>query len=171
MQLIDHRFWIGIILVEDELTFAIPPEPILHDVVDGDVQVAILASNAEDFILRLVTILALPEAVSPLAEHGSLPGEVAIAGDDLVEVRTVEEVVVDDVGDFRADVKIVGEAIVEAAARSVVPENAVALARQHQRHGDIAVVLRNVDRLTAIVPHAGLVLAQAIERLRASRRC
>src|SRR6266496_3269441 len=117
MQLIDHGFWIGIVLIEYELTFTIPPEPVLNDVVDRDVEVAIFARNAQDLVLRSVAILALPESVSPLAEHGSLSCEIAIAGDDLVELWAVNEVVVDDIGDFRTNVEIIGEAIVEAAAR------------------------------------------------------
>ena len=55
------------------------------------------------------------------------------------------------------------EAIVEPAARAVVPENAVAIAGEQQRNGDIGVVLRKVDGFSAIVPHAGLVLAQSVK--------
>ena len=69
VQFVDHAFGVGIVLVEDVLAFAVPPEPVLHDVVERDVQVAILFRDAENFFLRFVAVLALPEAVGPLAEH------------------------------------------------------------------------------------------------------
>ena len=61
----------------------------------GNLQVAIFLRHAQQFLLRLVAVLALPEAVGPFAEHWRRPGQFAIAGDDLVELRAVEEVVVD----------------------------------------------------------------------------
>ena len=51
VQLIDHALRVGIILVEDELSLAIPPEPVLHDVVHRNMQVAVLPGYAEDFLL------------------------------------------------------------------------------------------------------------------------
>ena len=165
VKLVDHGFRIKIVLVKDEFSLAVPPEPVLHDVVDGDVQIAILLGDSQDFVLRFVAVLALPESVGPFAEHGSLSGQLAVSGDDLVELGSVEKVVVDNVGHFRTDVQIICEPVVEPAARHVVPEDPVAFARYHQRDGDVAVVLNDVDRLAAIIPHAGLVLSEAIESL------
>ncbi len=163
MQVVDHALGIGVLGVEDVLALAVPPEPVLHNVVDGDAQLAVFVRDAEQFVLRLVAVLALPEAVGPLAEHGGRASELAIAGDDAVEAGAVEEVVVDGVGDFGADVEGVLETVVEAAARGVVPEQAVAHAGEHERHGDAGVVLREVDGLAAIIPHAGLVLSQSVD--------
>src|SRR6266567_1568367 len=56
------------------------------------------------------------------------------------------------------------EAIVEAAAGSVVPENSIAVAGKQHRDGDVGVVLRNIYGFAAIVPDARLVLAQTVER-------
>ena len=165
MQLIDHPFRVGIILVEDVLALAIPPEPVLHDVIDGNVQLAVFPRDPQNFFLRLVAVLALPEAIGPFAEHGRLPGQLAVGGDDLVKIGAVEKVVVDVVGHFGTDVQVIRKAVIEPAARVVVPENAIALARNQQRDRDIGIVLRNVDRLAAIVPDARLVLAEPVEGL------
>ena len=99
-------------------------------------QLTIFLRDRENLLLRLVAVLALPKSVSPFSEHGSLPGEFAITGDNLVQVGTIEKVIVDDLGYFGTDVQVVREAVVEAAARSVVPENAVAVAGNQKRHGD-----------------------------------
>jgi hypothetical protein len=77
--------------------------------------------------------------------------------------RAVDEVVVDAVGDFGAEIERVHEAVVHAAARGVVPEDAVAVGGDEQRNGDVGVFLRQIDGFAAIVPHAGLVLAEAVE--------
>ena len=74
VQAIDHGLRIRVVLVKNELSLAVPPEPVLHDVVGWDVQLAVFVRDAENFFLRLVPILALPEAVGPFAEEGSLPG-------------------------------------------------------------------------------------------------
>ncbi len=55
------------------------------------------------------------------------------------------------------------EAIREFAARAVVPEDAVAIAGKKKRNGDVCIVLRDVDGFAAVVPDAGLVLAEAVE--------
>src|ERR1035438_9024017 len=121
--------------------------------------------HTKKLLLGLVLVLALPEAVSPAAKERRLAGQFAITGDDLIEIRPVEEVIVDRVGDFRCNVQRVYEAVVEAATRGVIPENSIAFARKQHGDGDISIVLRDVDRFTVIVPHAGLVLSEAIERL------
>src|SRR5579863_6739391 len=163
MKLVNHPLGIRIVLVEYEFTLAIPPEPILHNVVHGNVEIAIFAGDAENFFLRFIAVLALPETIRPLAEERSLSGKFAIAGNNFIQFRTVEEVVVDGVGDFGADIEIVGEAIVEAAARIVVPENTVAITRYQKGYGDVGVVLRDIDRLAAVVPHSRLVLTEPVE--------
>ena len=86
------------------LSLAIPPEPVLHDVIDGNVQLSIFPGYSQNFILRLVAILALPEAISPFAKHGCWPCQLAVGGDDPVEIRAIEEVIIDVVRDLRTDV-------------------------------------------------------------------
>ena len=51
VKLVNHGLGIGIILVEDVLAFAVPPKPILDDVVDRQMQVAVLFRNAENLFL------------------------------------------------------------------------------------------------------------------------
>ena len=48
MQFVDHPLGIGIVFVENEFALAVPPEPVLHDVVSGDVQFTIFARDAQN---------------------------------------------------------------------------------------------------------------------------
>ena len=55
------------------------------------------------------------------------------------------------------------EAIVEPGHRGGVPEDAIALGRDHERDGDVGVGLREFDGRSAVVEHAALVLAQSVD--------
>ena len=163
VQRVDETLRVGIVLVPFHLAHGDPPEPILHNVVDGNVLGPVTRGYCFQLLLRLVLVFALPEAVCPAAKERHLAGELAIAGDDLVGVRAVDEVVVDAVGDFCAQIERMNETIVHAAARGVVPEDAVSVGGDEERNGDVGVLLRQVNRFAAIIPHAGLVLAETIE--------
>jgi len=63
------------------------------------------------------------------AEHRRRAGQFPVRSDDLVELRAIEKVVVDGIGDFRAEIKLVRKSIVEAAPRTIVPEDSVTVAR------------------------------------------
>src|SRR6184192_2471529 len=89
VQSVDHGFWIGIILVEDWLAHRVPPKPILYDVVERYVQVAIFPRDIEQRLLRIVAVLTLPIAVRPFSEKRRGASQFTIRGDDFVEFRTV----------------------------------------------------------------------------------
>src|SRR5258708_18444621 len=115
--------------------------------------------------MRVVLVLALPEAVSPFAKHRRRPRELPVSADDLVELRTIEKVVIEYIGHFGTQVKRIQKATVEAAARGVVPENSIAVARQHGADADVGVVLRDVHGFAAVIPNAGLMLSEPIKGL------
>ena len=75
VELVHHAFGIGIILVEDVLALAVPPKPVLHDVIHRNVQVAILLCHRKNFLLRFVAVLALPKSVCPAPKHRRLAGQ------------------------------------------------------------------------------------------------
>ena len=102
VERVDQAFGIGIVFVEDGLAHGVPPEPVLDDVVERDVQVAVFLRDGEKFLLRVVAVLALPVAVSPFAEEWRGAGEFAIVGDEAVEVGAIEKVIVHRVGNFGA---------------------------------------------------------------------
>src|SRR5215472_14460517 len=105
MQFIEHSFGIGVArFVEYRLAHRDPPEPVLHNIVDGDAKLPIFACHARDLCLCLVAVLALPESIGPLAEHGRSPRELTVSTNDAVELRTIDEVVIDRIGDLRAQV-------------------------------------------------------------------
>ena len=121
-------------------------------------------SHAEQLFLRVVLVLALPKSVGPLAEKRRRTGQFSVSADDFVKLRPVEKVVVHFVGYFRTEVERAEETIVEAAPRGVVPEDAVAVARQDERDADVRVVLRNIHCFAAIIPNAGLMLPKPVKR-------
>jgi hypothetical protein len=95
VQLLEHGLGVRVVFVEDRLAHGVPPEPVLNDVVEWNVKVAILLCDGFELQLRIVPVLALPKAVRPLAEQRSLAGQFAIGGNDPVKIGAVEEIVVD----------------------------------------------------------------------------
>src|SRR5207249_8357432 len=61
--------------------------------------------------------------------------------------------------------KGIEKAIVEPAARSIVPEDSIAIAREKQRNADVGVVLRNIHGLAAVIPNPRLMLSEAVKGL------
>ena len=165
MELRDHGLRVRIVLVENGIAHRVPPEPVLDDVVERNVKRAVFPGDVEQLGLRVVAVLALPVTVGPLSEHGRFPGEFAIGRDNVVEIGAVEKVIVDSVRDVGCEVERVQEAVVEKAARGVVPKNAIASSGNEERDRYVRVGLREVDGLAVIIPHAGLMLAKAVEGL------
>jgi len=97
MDVLDHAVRIGevggIEVVRAPGIFG-PVGPVQHDVVDRQLAAAVLVQHAEQLILALVTLAALPEAVRPLGQHHRLAGEFAIAGDHLIGIATGDHVIV-----------------------------------------------------------------------------
>ncbi len=46
-----------VVVVEDGVAFALPPEPVLHDDVEGDVFGTVAVGDGEDFVERGVAVL------------------------------------------------------------------------------------------------------------------
>src|ERR1035437_3596630 len=101
MQRVNHAIRVGVALVENVRSHLGPPKPVLHYVIYGYPQLAVLLSYCQNLTLGFVPVLTLPETIGPFAEQGCGPGEVAILGNDLVKIRPVKEVVIDSVCNFR----------------------------------------------------------------------
>ena len=84
VQLVDHPLRIGILWVPFHLAHGHPPEPVLHDVVHWDMKRAIFRRDAFNLRLRLILVLALPEAVGPAPEQRHFASQFAIVADNLV---------------------------------------------------------------------------------------
>src|SRR5258708_21023776 len=128
-------------------------------------ELAVFVSHPEQLFLRVVFILALPESIRPFAEHRRRAGQLPVSTDDFVEFRPVEKVVVQHIGHFRTQVKRIQKTVIEAAARSVVPENPIPVAGLNEWNADVGVVLRDVHNFAPIIPHASLMLPKPIKRL------
>ena len=80
-----------------------PVLPVLHDVVEGNLALAELLDHVEELVGGLVPLARLPQAEDPVGQHGGFAGEEAIAGDDLIGGRAVDEGVIDAVADLRPE--------------------------------------------------------------------
>ncbi len=102
-----------VVVVEDGIAFALPPEPVLHHDVHGDVFGAVAVGDGEDLVEGGVAVFGLDEAVGPARKHGGVAGEVAVLVDDVVHLGAVEEEVVDAVAGDGVEGELEGEAVVD----------------------------------------------------------
>ena len=75
-----------------------PVIPILYDIIDGDMTLTELTQCLLDLSGSLIALTALPEAQHPLRIERGLTRQRTIAGDDLIEVLTSNEVIVHILG-------------------------------------------------------------------------
>ena len=141
-----------------------PVLPVLHDVVERHAQGAVLFHHAQQLVLAFVPLPALPEPKHPLAKHGRLAGEGAVAGHHAVGIVRVHEIVIDAVADFRRK-RRAPRIIAKRGGRVVVPQNAVAGRRHQKRVGNELVDLAQLHPVVTPVHHPVLELAQPVEGL------
>ena len=63
---------------------ASPVLPVLHDTVQGNLQIAVFVQYTTQFIWAFVTFTALPESHGPKRKHGGLSCQLTYAGNDTV---------------------------------------------------------------------------------------
>ena len=124
---------------------------------------AVAVGDGENLVEGGVTVFGLDEAVGPARQHGSVAGEVAVLVDDVVHLRAVEDEVVDAVAGDGIEGELEGEAVVDVGVGGGVPNDSVALGGEEKGDGHVGVVLGDFDGGAAIVEHAALVLAEAVE--------
>src|SRR5258708_233259 len=78
----------------------LPIKPILDDVIDGNITRTKSFEDVETLLLRFVTLAALPKAKSPARHHRRLAANTAIAGDYLIDLGSINKVVVNTIADF-----------------------------------------------------------------------
>ena len=141
--------------------------PVLNDAVQRDAALAVFGDDAEQFLLRAVTLAALPEAPGPFRKHRRSAGQLAITGNDVVGFGPVNEVVIDRVGRFRSPGKcgLVRCSDVDVGHGRVVPENSITAAGQKHGHAHDAVLLLQMKFRAAIIHRRVGMLAQAVNGL------
>src|SRR5439155_11277660 len=87
---------------------------------------------------------------------------------DFIELRPVDKVIVNRIGDFGTDIHHMNEAVVDPSARRVVPENSVTVGREQHGHSNVRVLLRQIHRLAVVIPDSSLVLSQSIKSFASS---
>ena len=132
--------------------------------VERHAQLAVLAHHADRLILALVTLLALPETVSPQREHGHLPRQFAHTSHHAVSRAAIHEVVIHARAHLEVEPRAVG-VVGERHGRIVVKIQAVALYRLEEGAAVLQVALYKVFLLVALVHLAGLELAQSVDGL------
>ena len=105
----------------------VPILPVHNNAVEGHTRSTILVDHLRQFLLTLVALATLPEAIAPQGEHGHIACQLADEGQVAVGRAAIHEVVVDAVGHLRVEGKAVLRRVVELCGRVVVPVEGVAL--------------------------------------------
>ena len=106
VELIHHCLGIGVVaLVKLHGVPAVlaPVLPVLDQGVNRKVAFAELHSNVQDFLLGMISLPALPESIHPLGKHRRFAGELTIIGNDLIQLRAVEKVVINSLPHLGAE--------------------------------------------------------------------
>ena len=168
MQLLDHAGRIGVARLVEFVAAPLarqPVLPVLDDGVERHLHLTVFRRDAEQFVLRRIVFLRLPQAPRPARHHGRRAGQAAVALDHVVEFRAVHEVVIDAAARLRADQDRGARRQAGFHFRDgrVVPQDAEALGRHEHRHGHVAVRLLQARDGAAVIEQAVLVLAQAVQ--------
>ena len=165
LELAHHCLGIGPeLLIEAEVAHVRPVEEVHHDHVHRDAAAVVLARDGEQLLLVPVAQLALPEAQAVLGHGGGVTHGVGVGGLDLGGGIAGADPVVHlpgAVGDPLHQVF----AKARAADGGVVPQEAVALAGQHEGYAGLRVAVRQLEGGVFDVEHVLLVLAHAVELL------
>ena len=176
IQLVVHALGIGEILTVDvELAHARPVEPVEHHDIERQAAAAIPLGDTEQFLVGLVPRLALDEAERGLGRQRGGAGQRRVAGIDLVGGRAGDDEERHPLADFRLPVRRTVQAGGNDGRRRIVPDDAIALVGDHERHADRlarrrVVIVAAVDRAPAQVELAFLVLAEPVIMLVGGRR-
>ena len=79
---------------------ALPVLPVLHDVVERDGAAAVFFNDIETLLRGLVALSRLPKTERPLRHQRSLAGQLAESGNDPVQRRAINEVIIFAVGNL-----------------------------------------------------------------------
>ena len=97
MELVHHRLGIrvvGLVKLHGVPAILAPVLPVLDQGVHGKLALAELSSNVQDLFLGVIAFPALPVSIHPLGKHRRFAGELAVVRDDLIQCRTIKEVVI-----------------------------------------------------------------------------
>jgi len=160
MQLVDHALRVGeargFHAVLAPLAAA-PVLPVLHHGVQRRFHCTVAGGDAEQFVLRLVTLLGLPQAPSPARHHRRAASQFAVTAHHVVEFRSVDEVIINPASRFRTNdqrMRSGGNADVDIGHRSVIPQDAKTGGRYQHRYGHVAIGLLQVHAVAVVVEQA-----------------
>src|ERR1700735_4489264 len=114
-----------VVLIEDRISFVLPPEPVLNDSIQRNAFAAVAICNRDHLIERLITVLRLDKAIRPAWQHGRVARQGAILMDDPIHLRAIDKEVINPVPGRRVEREFEREAVIEIGERSRVPDNSV----------------------------------------------
>jgi hypothetical protein len=165
VQCVQVLRYIVIIGVKDGIAFGLPPEPVLHHSIQGDVLIAITLRDLLNFVEGDISILGLEESESPLRKHGSMTAHASILMDDSVHLRSINHVIIHGRAGDRAELQFQREAVIDIGQRRCVPKDCIALAGNEKRNRDVGVVLSQFNSRPTIIEQPALMLSQSVDRL------
>jgi hypothetical protein len=90
--------------------------------------------------------------------------------DNLIDLRSVDQVVVDCIARQGRELEFEGKAIVSIRQRRCIPLQCITLAGNQERDSNVCIVLAELNCTAAVIEHSALVLTETIESLRRIRR-
>ena len=163
MQFVGHGLRVGPELcVEAEIAHQRPMEEVDDDQVDRDVAALELAGGLKQLLLVPVAQLALPEAQAPLRHDGRVAGGVGVLALDLRRGVAGGDPVVDLVAGRCLPLRA-GFGERGAADRRIVPQEAVALRGDDERHRHLRVAVSQFQGRALEVHDGLLVFAHAVQ--------
>src|SRR3984957_15553377 len=130
----------------------------------------ITMSDIEHLLLRDIAILGLDETISPLGKHRCVAGHGPVFVDDLIDLRPIDQVVVERITRQGRELEFERKAIVGIRQRRCIPLQCIALAGNQERDSNICIVLAELNGTAAVIEHSALVLTETIESLGCIRR-
>ena len=165
LELGHHRRWIRPeLVVEPIVAHRRPVEEVSDDDVQRHTTPVVLAGDVEQLLLVPVPQLALPVAEAVLRHHRGVPGRGRIGAADLGRGGPGGDPVVELLRGLRRPLRAVGRER-SSSDRRVVPEEAVAEARHHERDAGLRVAMGQLERAALEVQDVLLVLPHPVQLL------
>src|SRR5882757_10781056 len=101
-----------VVLIKVGVAFVLPPEPVLHHDIHGDVLGAVTVGDGDDFIQRGITILRLNKTIGPARQHGRVTSQVTVLMNEVVHLGTVDDKVIDTIASHRIEGELEWKTIV-----------------------------------------------------------
>ena len=135
----------------------------------GQAAAFVFARDGEQFVLRPVAELALPETRRPLRQHRRMTGQIRVTLHDAGVAITGHHHVINQPRGVGHPARL-RAAQLDAAHAGIVPEQTVAAAGNEKRNGNLRIAMRQLEHAAFLIQQSVPPLAEAVNALAVKRR-